>query len=141
MNFKVDDVVCSKCNPQIRLHIIERIEETCPGGTQVNYTCRAHSSSEPSFAVDTVKMNSIELMELPKPNPKQGFAVGDVTTIPNHETVKGYRIWRVEGIHLGGVEQESTYHLRSVDWDDNAEIHVPCIILETHPNIELVQSL
>jgi hypothetical protein len=44
----------------------------------------------------------------------------------------------VEGVHLGGEKQEGTYHLRVVDMKDNAEIHVPCIILETHPEIELL---
>jgi len=29
-------------------------------------------------------------------------------------------------------------HLKAVDIDDNAEILVPCIILETHPEIEVV---
>lgn len=43
-----------------------------------------------------------------------------------------------QGVHLGGEWQEGTYHLVPVDVHDNETIHVPCIILETHPSIERV---
>jgi len=70
--------------------------------------------------------------------PDRSFSVGDLLRMPHYATAGGFRVWVVEGVHLGGEKQEGTYHLRVVDMKDNAEIHVPCIILETHPEIELV---
>jgi hypothetical protein len=69
---------------------------------------------------------------------KRSFSTGDTLRMPHYETAGGYRVWKVEGVHLGGEKQEGTYHLKTVDIKDNAEIHVPCIILETHPSIEVV---
>jgi hypothetical protein len=69
---------------------------------------------------------------------KRSFSTGDTLRMPHYETAGGYRVWKVEGVHLGGEKQEGTYHLKAVDIKDNAEIHVPCIILETHPSIEVV---
>ena len=70
--------------------------------------------------------------------PDRSFKPGDVLRMPHYATAGGFRVWAVEGVHLGAEKQEDTYHLKSVDINDNAEIHVPCIILETHPEIELV---
>lgn len=66
------------------------------------------------------------------------FDVGDTLRMPHYETAGGFRVWAVEGVHLGGEKQEGTYHLKTVDIKENSEIHVPCIILETHPEVELV---
>lgn len=66
------------------------------------------------------------------------YSVGDTLRMPHYETAGGFRVWKVVGVHLGGEKQEGTYHLRPLDIKDNAEIHVPCIVLETHPEIELV---
>lgn len=68
----------------------------------------------------------------------RSYSVGEVIRIPHYETAGGFRVWKVVGVHLGGEKQEGTYHLRPLDVKDNAEIHVPCIVLETHPEIELV---
>lgn len=70
--------------------------------------------------------------------PDRMFDVGDTLRMPHYETAGGFRVWMVEGVHLGGEKQEGTYHLKTVDMKENSEIHVPCIILETHPEIELV---
>ena len=71
---------------------------------------------------------------------KRSFQPGDILRTPHYSTTgKGrYRVWIVAGVHLGGDNQEGTYHLRSVDVLDGESIHVPCIILETHPLVELV---
>jgi hypothetical protein len=71
-------------------------------------------------------------------NRDRGFKPGDTIRMPHYETTGGYRVWAVQGVHLGGEWQEGTYHLRPVDVHDNETIHVPCIILETHPAIERV---
>ena len=73
-----------------------------------------------------------------RPNRDNGFRVGDTIRMPHYETIGGYRVWLVQGVHLGGLFQEGTYRLKCVDVHDNETIHVPCIILETHPEIELV---
>jgi hypothetical protein len=70
--------------------------------------------------------------------PNRTFKPGDTLRMPHYATAGGFRVWTVQGVHLGGEKQEGTYHLRVVDMKDNLEIHVPCIILETHPEIELV---
>jgi hypothetical protein len=70
--------------------------------------------------------------------PNRTFKPGDTLRMSHYATAGGFRVWTVQGVHLGGEKQEGTYHLRVVDMKDNAEIHVPCIILETHPEIELV---
>jgi hypothetical protein len=70
--------------------------------------------------------------------PDRLFKPGDTLRMPHYATSGGYRVWVVQGVHLGGEKQEGTYHLKAVDIKDGAEIHVPCIILETHPEIELV---
>lgn len=68
----------------------------------------------------------------------RSYSVGETLRMPHYETAGGFRVWKVVGVHLGGEKQEGTYHLRPLDIKDNAEIHVPCIVLETHPEIELV---
>jgi len=73
-------------------------------------------------------------------NKDRSFSVGDVLRMRHYATAGGFRVWVVEGVYLGAEKQEDTYHLRAVDIDDNAEIHVPCIILETHTEIEVVNS-
>jgi len=73
---------------------------------------------------------------------KRSFDVGDVLRMPHYPTVGGgrFRVWTVEGVHLGGTHQEGTYELRPIDILPNETIHVPCIMLEMHPGVELVQS-
>lgn len=70
--------------------------------------------------------------------PSRTFKPGDVLRMPHYATVGGFRVWVVQGVHLGAEKQESTYQLKAIDMKDNAEIHIPCIILETHPEIERV---
>ena len=71
-------------------------------------------------------------------NRDRGFKPGDTIRMPHYETAGGFRVWNVQGVHLGGEWQEGTYQLVPVDVHDNEPIHVPCIILETHPGIERV---
>lgn len=63
--------------------------------------------------------------------------IGDVLRMPHYPTVsKGrHRVWLVVGQHLGGTEQEGTYELRCCDVLENDRVHVPCLILETHPGV------
>ncbi len=66
------------------------------------------------------------------------FTVGDIIRVPNYDTCKGYRVWKVVGVYLGGLKQEGTYELFPLDVSENKPIQVPCIILETHPGIKRV---
>lgn len=66
------------------------------------------------------------------------FKVGDIIRMPHYETSGGFRVWAVHGVHLGGTYQESTYRLTPLDVTENEMIHVPCIMLETHPSVERV---
>ena len=68
----------------------------------------------------------------------QRFNIGDTIRMPHYATAGGYRVWKVMGEHLGATKQEGTYHLASVDLTENKSIHVPCIMLETHPEIERI---
>lgn len=77
----------------------------------------------------------------PTPVPaKRSFNPGDIVRMPHYETVGvgRFRVWVVEGVNLGGVNQEGTYQLRALDVLDNCPIHVPCIMLETHPLVERI---
>ena len=40
-------------------HVLETLIQTCPGGTQVKYLCRGHTSG--SCTVDLMEFNEIEL--------------------------------------------------------------------------------
>ena len=65
-DFKVGDLVRLKHSPQLRLHIIERLEQTCPGGTQVHYRCRAHGDRY-AFREDGVRdYNCVEVAAIPE---------------------------------------------------------------------------
>jgi hypothetical protein len=65
----------------------------------------------------------------------QRFTVGDVIRMPHYPTCGGFRCWKVIGEHLGGVKQEGTYELLPLDVVGNEAVHVPCLMLETHPEI------
>lgn len=67
---------------------------------------------------------------------KVSFKVGDVLRLPHYETSGGFRVWQVVGVHLGGTYQEGSYRLIPLDVHDNESLHVPCIMLETHPALE-----
>jgi hypothetical protein len=61
--------------------------------------------------------------------------------MPHYGTMPGrYRLWLINSHHLGGTGEESSYELRSLDINDNIELHVPCIILQTHPDITKVNT-
>ena len=64
------------------------------------------------------------------------FKPGDTLRMPHYETAGGFRVWKVTGVYHGAERQEGTYHLIPVDMHENETIQVPCIILETHPEIE-----
>lgn len=69
------------------------------------------------------------------------FDVGETIRMPHNIYPGRYRVWRVTGHYCGGVSQEGTYSLRPLDIRENdAEIHVPSIILRTHPCIERVKK-
>ena len=65
--------------------------------------------------------------------------IGEVIRTLHYDTMpRGrYRAWLVVGHHSGGVEQESTYELRSIDGLENKPIQVPCILLERDHNLEI----
>lgn len=71
-----------------------------------------------------------------RPERDGGFKPGDTLRMPHYETSGGFRVWQVQGVHLGATYQESTYHLIPLEIHEHEKIHVPCIILETHPEIE-----
>lgn len=66
------------------------------------------------------------------------YDVGDIIRLPHYPTVaKGRRrVWQVRGVHLGAAGQESIYALKPLDVSENEPIHVPCLMLETHPEVE-----
>lgn len=66
------------------------------------------------------------------------FQVGDAIRIPHYPTTGGFRVWMVTAQKLGGTFQEGTYTLKTLDVHENAPIEVPCIMLETHPEIEIL---
>lgn len=88
-------------------------------------------------------------MPLPMSEPKRpsqdtGIKVGDTIRMPHYNKdvgfcgFCGFRVWSVQAVNLGGEFQESTYALAPVDVHENELIQVPCIILETHPEIERI---
>ena len=72
-------------------------------------------------------------------NPRffQLFTIGDVVRLRHYDTTPEgrYRVWRVVGVYLGATEQESTYQLECLDVAENKPIQVPCLILESHPDV------
>lgn len=70
----------------------------------------------------------------------QKFNVGDTIRHPHYETVgKGaFRVWKITGVHLGATHQEGTYAMIPLEVEANEPIHVPCLLLESHPGIERV---
>ena len=66
----------------------------------------------------------------------QRYQVGDTLRMKHYPTATGFRVWKVVGQHLGGEGQEGTYALTPLDVSENEPIHVPCIMLEMHPNVE-----
>ena len=69
---------------------------------------------------------------------KKGLKTGDTIRMPHYETAGGFRVWKIVGTHLGGLDQESTFELVVLDDDENEKIQVPCIMLELHPLIQRV---
>lgn len=66
------------------------------------------------------------------------FSVNDTIRMPHYPTTGGFRVWKIWAQKLGGTYQEGTYELKPLDVHDNAIIEVPCIMLETHPEIEII---
>lgn len=66
------------------------------------------------------------------------FEVSDTIRIPHYPTAGGFRVWKITACKLGATHQEGTYKLRALDLKDNAVLEVPCILLETHPEIEVM---
>ena len=66
------------------------------------------------------------------------LAVGDTIRVPHYSTAKGFRVWKVTGVHLGAEKQEGTYALKPLDVSENEPVHVPCLMLETNPAVEKV---
>ena len=69
------------------------------------------------------------------------FRVGHILRLPHYKTAGGFRVWQVIAVKLGATHQEGTYELEPLDIHPNESIEVPCIILETHPAIELCNTL
>ena len=66
---------------------------------------------------------------------RKSYRVHDIVRIPIENT-GGFRVWKIVGVHLGALGQESSYALQPLDKDENKTLHVPCAILETHPGIK-----
>lgn len=81
---------------------------------------------------------------------KRKFDVGAIIRMPwagpTPESSRGFRVWRIEGDCLGGLGQESVYGLVSLDRDAPNDqdgkvatmMYVPVLLLETHPDVEVV---
>lgn len=82
-------------------------------------------------------MNPPDLSSDPENKIVQRFSVGDIVRIPHYKTAGGFRVWKVTARKLGATYQEGTYSLKPLDVNENASVEVPCIILETHPGIEV----
>ena len=54
------------------------------------------------------------------------------------KTEKYTRFWKVVGVHLGALDQESTYALKPLDKYENEEIQVPVNMMDNHPSVEAV---
>ena len=67
---------------------------------------------------------------------KKLLTTGDTIRMPNYETAGGFRVWKIIGTHLGGLDQESTFELSVLDALENEKIQVPCVMLELHPLVE-----
>jgi len=65
----------------------------------------------------------------------QIFSTGDTIRMHHYPICDGFRCWKIIGVHLGKVKQESTYELLPLDVFENKTIQVPYLILETHPGI------
>jgi len=72
--------------------------------------------------------------------PKSQFQIGDTIRMPHYSTKPNeFRVWKICGHYLGCLGQEGVYWLKEIDLKENGNaIHVPCIMLETHPLIERV---
>lgn len=68
----------------------------------------------------------------------QRYTVGDTIRMKHYPTAGGFRVWKVIGVHLGATFQEGTYALKPLDVSANEQIHVPCLMLETHGGVERV---
>lgn len=67
-----------------------------------------------------------------------GLSPGEVVRLPHYDTCPNqWRVYLVVGVHLGGLNQEGTYSLRCCEILENETIHVPCVMLETHPAIQV----
>lgn len=68
------------------------------------------------------------------------FQVGDIIRMPHYKTVGKYRwrVWKITAQYIGGLHQEGTYSMIPLDILENEPINIPCLILETHPEIEKV---
>ena len=60
-NFEIGQVVCFVVNLNILFQVLERVEKTCHGGTQVFYIGRIGGKS---ISQDRIEVASIELTEL-----------------------------------------------------------------------------
>lgn len=71
--------------------------------------------------------------------PGRRFDVGDCFRLPNQYPAGcggRYRIWKVTGVHLGALNQESSYALKPLDRHEGERLQIPCRLLESHPGIE-----
>ena len=67
-----------------------------------------------------------------------GLSCGETIRIPHYATVPNrWRVYIVVAVVLGGLEQEGTYELRCCDILENECVRVPCVMLETHPLIQI----
>lgn len=85
---------------------------------------------------------------VPPPIPsrdKPRYAPGDGIRMPGPADVGGFRVWAISGVKMGNLGQEGHYILRPLDRllgdskdASGVESLVPCWILDTHPEINLL---
>jgi|GEM_PF-6187016 len=73
------------------------------------------------------------------------YTTHDIIRLRENHLLRGFRVWKVTAVVLGGLGVEDHYQLMPLDLlpggDDTTGNHqslVPCWMLETHPGIEKV---
>lgn len=72
---------------------------------------------------------------------KVAISTGSVIRIPQYDTAGGYRLYLVTATRLGATNEESVYEIYPLDVVDAKRMEVPCVLLDTHPGLQLPTSL
>lgn len=70
----------------------------------------------------------------------RSFRPFDVLRLPDYGGCRGFRVWMVEAVCLGGLGQEGGYRLRPLDRTLVADpLFVPCQLLELNDSLEVIR--